>query len=147
MKHAVSDLLAQKGNAVHSIGPDATVFDAIGTMVEKNAGSLLVMQGNEILGILTERDYLRRVALEGRSSRSTPVRDIMTTNLVVVSPGCDLEQAMAIMTEKRIRHLPVMGDSGLDGVISIGDIVKHLSAEREAEIAYLNEYISGRYPA
>lgn len=147
MKSLVSDLLAQKGDAVYSIGPDATVFDAIGTMVEKNAGSLLVTEEAEILGILTERDYLRRVALEGRSSRSTRVREIMTTELVVVSPDCDLEQAMAVMTEKRIRHLPVMAGSGLAGVISIGDIVRHLSAERKAEIAYLNEYISGRYPA
>ncbi len=147
MKTLVSDLLAQKGNAVHSIDPDATVFDAIGRMVEKNSGSLLVMQGEEILGILTERDYLRRVALQGRSSRSTSVREIMTSDLVVISPACDLEQAMAIMTEKRIRHLPVIDGPGLAGVISIGDIVKHLSAEREAEIAYLHEYISGRYPA
>ena len=147
MKPLVSDLLAQKGSQVYSIGPDATVFDAIGTMVEKNTGSLLVTRGDEILGILTERDYLRRVALQGRSSRSTRVEEIMTSDLVVVSPGCDLEQAMAVMTEKRIRHLPVIDGPRLAGVVSIGDIVKHLSAEREAEIGYLRDYISGSYPA
>lgn len=144
MKTTVADLLNQKGQQVHTISPDATVFDAIGTMVEHNVGSLIVAEGPEnVAGIVTERDYLRRVALQGRSSRSTRVAEIMTAELVVVGRDTDLEQCMAIMTERRIRHLPVIDGTRLVGVISVGDVVKHLSAEREAEIRLLTDYIAG----
>ncbi len=143
----VSDLIAVKGSRVVSIGPDATVFEAIRTMVDHNVGALLVMAEDRIVGIITERDYLRRVALEGRSSRTTAVREIMTRDVVVVTPDRDLEEAMAVMTERRVRHLPVLDGGRLAGVISIGDVVKHLSAARQAEIQYLRDYIDGRYPA
>lgn len=146
MSTRVSDLLAVKGSRVFSIGADATVFEAIRTMVDHNVGALLVMEGDRIVGIITERDYLRRVALEGRSSRTTAVREIMTSDVVVITPDRDLEEAMAAMTEKRVRHLPVLDGGRLAGVISIGDVVKHLSAARKAEIQYLRDYIDGRYP-
>lgn len=147
MSDRVSDLIAAKGSLVFSIPPDATVFEAIRTMVDRNVGALLVMEDDRVVGIITERDYLRRVALEGRSSRTTAVREIMTPEVVVVTPDRELEQAMAVMTERRIRHLPVLDGGRLAGIISIGDIVKHLSATRKAEIQYLRDYIVGRYPA
>lgn len=146
MSTRVSDLVAVKGGRIISIGPDATVFEAIRTMVDHNVGALLVMEGDRIAGIITERDYLRRVALEGRSSRTTLVREIMTTDVVVITPDRDLDEAMAVMTEKRVRHLPVLDGGRLAGIISIGDAVKHLSAARKAEIQYLRDYIDGRYP-
>lgn len=142
----VSDLIAVKGSRVVSIGPDATVFEAIRTMVDHNVGALLVLEGARIVGIITERDYLRRVALEGRSSRTTAVREIMTRDVVVITPDRDLEEAMAVMTDRRVRHLPVLEGGRLAGILSIGDVVKHLSAARKAEIQYLNDYILGRYP-
>lgn len=147
MSTRVSDLIAVKGSQVVSIGPDATVFEAIRTMVDHNVGALVVMEGGRIVGILTERDYLRRVALEGRSSRTTAVREIMTRDVVVVTPDRDLEEAMAVMTERRVRHLPVLEGGRLAGILSIGDVVKHLSAARKAEVQYLRDYIEGRYPA
>ena len=139
----VSDVLTAKGGTVHGIAPDTTARAAIAAMVGHGVGSLLVTQGDRVVGIFTERDYLRRVLLEDRDGRVTKVRDVMTANIIVVEPTRPLEDCMAIMTQRRIRHLPVVENGRLVGVISIGDLVKHLSLEREVEIRYLTEYITG----
>jgi CBS domain-containing protein len=143
----VADLLSAKGREVHTVSPGATVYDAVNRMVQHNVGSLLVVEGDEIHGIITERDYLREIVLKGRTSRETPVRDVMTTRVVCVEPGHTIESCMAIMTEKRIRHLPVLEDGRLTGLISVGDVIKRLSLDQKAEIRYLTDYITGKYPA
>jgi CBS domain-containing protein len=137
----VSDILEGKGKALHQIAADASVLDAVRAMVEANVGSLLVTDGDAIAGIVTERDYLRRVTLEGRDERDTPVREIMTSPLVVVTPETPIEECMALMTDRRIRHLPVMQGGKVIGVVSIGDLVKFQSQQQSFEIRYLNEYI------
>ena len=142
----VSDLLRIKGNDVHTIESRASVLDAVRRMVDRNVGSLLVLEGDEIAGIITERDYLREIVLKGRTSRETPVEAIMTKKVIVVRPEDTVEGCMAIMTEKRIRHLPVLRDGVVDGMISIGDLVRQLSQDQKAEIRYLTDYITGRYP-
>jgi CBS domain-containing protein len=143
----VADLLARKGPQVHTIAADATVYQAIEKMVQHNVGSLLIVDGEAIAGIFTERDYLRRIALQGRTSRTTQVREVMTSRLVYVEPHRSLEDCMAIMTQERIRHLPVMDGSRAVGMLSIGDLVRHLSQEQEVQIRYLTDYITGKYPA
>lgn len=143
----VADLLARKGPQVHTITADATVYDAIEKMVQHNVGSLLIVDGEAIAGIFTERDYLRRIALQGRTSRTTRVREVMTSRLVCVEPHRSLEECLAIMTQERIRHLPVMDGSRVVGMLSIGDLVRHLSQEQEVQIRYLTDYITGKYPA
>jgi CBS domain-containing protein len=142
----VADLLQTKGHDVHSIENGASVLDAIRRMVDRNVGSLLVLNGKEIAGIITERDYLREIVLKGRTSRETPVEAIMTRQVVFVTPADTIEACMAIMTEKRVRHLPVLREGTLTGLISIGDVVKQLSQDQKAEIRYLTDYITGRYP-
>lgn len=140
----VSDILASKGRDVLSIDGSATVYDAIAKMVEGNVGALLVYDGGRLQGIVTERDYLRRVTLEGRDERTTPVREIMSTEVVYVGPDASIEECMAVMTERRIRHLPVLGDDrAVVGIVSIGDVVKFHSTEQEVQIRFLTEYISG----
>jgi len=140
----VSDILDTKGVNVLEIDGSATVLDAVTKMVEANVGSLLVTEGGRLAGIVTERDYLRRVTLQGRDERTTPVREIMTAELVYVSPDATIEECMAIMTERRIRHLPVLDDARqVLGVVSIGDIVKFQSREQSVQIKFLTEYISG----
>lgn len=140
----VSDILASKGRDVLSIDGSATVYDAIAKMVEGNVGALLVYDDGRLQGIITERDYLRRVTLEGRDERTTPVREIMTTEVVYVGPDASIEECMAVMTERRIRHLPVLGDRReVVGIVSIGDVVKFHSTEQEVHIRFLTEYISG----
>ena len=143
----VADVLREKGSAVQSVDASATVFDAIRQMVGSNVGSLLVTEAETICGIVTERDYLRRVALEGRTSKTTPVRDIMSSPVLGVHPDADVEDAMALMTGRRVRHLPVFERGSLLGIVSIGDLVKHVSRERQFEIQKLTEYIAGKYPA
>ncbi len=113
-------------------------------MVDKNCGALLVMEGDEIVGIITERDYLRRVALEGRTSRETTVRDIMSAPVVYIEPSDGIEAAMALMTDRRIRHLPVVDGGSLVGLVSIGDLVRYQSREKTFQIKYLEDYISAR---
>ncbi len=140
----VGDILAGKGSLVHRIAPDRTVFEAIQTMVDRNCGALLVMEGDEIAGIITERDYLRRVALEGRTSRETTVRDIMSTPVVYIESSDGIEAAMALMTDRRIRHLPVVDGGALVGLVSIGDLVRYQSREKTFQIKYLEDYISAR---
>jgi CBS domain-containing protein len=139
----VSDILAEKGSDVLSIEASVTVFDAIKRMVEANVGSLLVTENGKLTGIVTERDYLRRVTLEGRTEKETPVADIMTSPLVYVTPDTSLDECMAVMTERRIRHLPVLTESReIAGVVSIGDLVKFQSKQQSFRIKLLTDYIS-----
>jgi len=138
----VSEILEAKGRALHRIDGDASVLDAVRKMVEANVGSLLVTESGEITGIVTERDYLRRVTLEGRNESETPVREIMSSPLVVVTPDTTVEECMAMMTDRRIRHLPVAEAGKVVAVVSIGDLVKFQSQQQSFEIKYLNDYIS-----
>ncbi len=142
----VSDILADKGSNVYTIDKSAMVLAAIKKMVDHGCASLLVTEGETIRGIFTERDYLRRIVLEGRTSKTTPVVDVMTERLIVVEPTTDLEECMALMTRERVRHLPVLNKTKLAGIISIGDVVKHVSKQQAAEIRYLTDYITGKYP-
>ena len=140
----VSDILDAKGHDVLRIDGAATVLDAVKAMVEGNVGALIVTEGGEISGIVTERDYLRRVTLEGRDERTTPVREIMSAPFVYVGPDTTIDDCMAIMTERRFRHLPVLTDGReLVGIVSIGDVVKYQSQEQGVQIKFLTEYISG----
>ncbi|HEU4919127.1 MAG TPA: CBS domain-containing protein [Candidatus Limnocylindrales bacterium] len=140
----VSDILESKGRDVLRIDGSATVYDAIAKMVEGNVGALLVYDGERLEGIVTERDYLRRVTMQGRDERTTPVREITTTEVVYVGPDASIDECMAVMTERRIRHLPVLtGDREVVGIVSIGDVVKFQSTEQEVQIRFLTEYISG----
>ncbi len=143
----VADLIRAKGHDVYTIESGASVYDAVKRMVDHNAGSLLVVDGGEIRGIITERDYLREIVLKGRTSKTTQVRTIMTTDPVCVGPNDSIEECMAVMTEKRIRHLPVLERGRLAGLVSIGDVVKQLSRDQKAQIRYLTDYITGKYPA
>jgi CBS domain-containing protein len=139
----VSDILEGKGTEVLQIEASATVFEAIKRMVEANVGSLLVFEEGRLRGIVTERDYLRRVALEGRTEKDTLVGEIMSSPLVYVSPDTSIEECMAVMTERRIRHLPVLDERrDVVGVISIGDVVKFQSQEQSAHIRLLTDYIT-----
>ena len=141
----VADILRSKADStVHSIHPDATVFEAVQLMAQKNLGALLVIDTDRIVGIFTERDYARKIALLARSSKDTPLRDIMTTAVMYVSPEQTSEECMALMTENRLRHLPVMTDGKLIGLISIGDLVKHIISEQKFVIDQLEHYISGQ---
>lgn len=142
----IAHVLAAKGARVHTIRPTDTVYEAVKRMVEVNAGSLVVMEGKDVRGIITERDYLRKIVLAGRTSKETQVQEIMTRKLVVVTPGTAVEEAMAIMTDRHIRHLPVIDQGNLSGIVSIGDLVKQLSQDRKFEIQYLTDYITGKYP-
>ena len=140
----VSDILATKGSTVLEIDAEATVFDAVSKMVDGNVGSLLVTEGGRLVGIVTERDYLRRVAIVGRDERTTPVREVMSAPIVYTTPESSIEECMAVMTERRIRHLPVLTESReVMGVVSIGDLVKFQTREQSAQIKFLEEYISG----
>lgn len=136
-------LLDKKGRDVWSVPPDATVYDALRLLDERDIGALLVIQGEELAGIISERDYARKVALKGKTSMKTPVREIMTDKVVVVGPERTIEQALAIMTERRLRHLPVMEDDQIIGVVSIGDLVKEIIADKEFIIEQLESYIAG----
>jgi CBS domain-containing protein len=140
----VSDILEGKSPDVLGIDASATVYDAVAKMVEANVGALLVYEGEILAGIVTERDYLRRVAVLGRDERTTPVREVMTRELVYVAPEASIDECMAVMTERRIRHLPVLGDEReVLGIVSIGDLVKFQSKEQSVQIRFLTEYISG----
>ena len=140
----VNQLLERKGNEVWSISPDASVFESVELMAEKGIGALLVLDGKDLVGIVSERDYARKVILRGRSSKKTPVKDIMTEKVLYVAPERSLEECMALMTDKRIRHLPVMRDGELVGIFSIGDVIKAIVSEQEFIIEQLESYIKGR---
>ena len=140
----VGQLLRAKGHDVWSVSPGASVYEALELMAEKNIGAVLVVDQGRLVGIMSERDYARKVILKGRFSRDTPVRNIMTERVVYVRPEQTLGQCMALMTEKRIRHLPVMANDQLIGVISIGDVVKAIISDQEFIIEQLETYITGR---
>ena len=136
-------LLDQKGSNIWSIHPDATVFDAIAKMAEKNIGSLVLMEGEELVGIITERHYARNVILKGKTSPATPVRDIMERRVVIAQSGQTVDECMAVMTEKRVRHLPVFEGKELIGIVSIGDLVKSIIGDQKFVIVQLEQYIHG----
>jgi CBS domain-containing protein len=140
----VSEILHEKGHSVLKIDAGASVFEAVQQMVEANVGSLLVTEGGEIRGIVTERDYLRRVAVDEQNDRETPVRTIMSSPLVVVTPETPIDECMALMTNRRIRHLPVVDGGEVAGIVSIGDVVKFKSREQSFEIQFLQDYIAAR---
>jgi len=137
----VRQLLDRKGRQVFAIAPGAAVLDAIRLMAERHVGALLVMEGETLRGIVSERDYARKVILMGRSSADTPVRDIMTAAVITVEPETPVEKCMQIMTERRVRHLPVIEGGHVAGMISIGDLVKAVIAEQQQHIEQLESYI------
>ena len=140
----VAQLLRTKGHQVLSVSPDIPVFEALEVMAEKNVGALLVLEGERLVGIFSERDYARKVILKGKASKETPVREIMSSHVLYIRPEQTIEDCMALMTDKRVRHLPVMEEEKLMGVISIGDVVKAVIAEQEFMIEQLQNYITGR---
>jgi CBS domain-containing protein len=140
----VAQLLRSKPDrAVHTIAPSATVFEAVRLMAEKNIGGLMVVEGGSVVGVVTERDYARKIILMARSSKDTQVREIMTTQVMYVSPERTSEECMALMTENRFRHLPVMDKGRLVGLVSIGDLVKDVISEQKFIIEQLEHYIAG----
>jgi len=141
----VKQILDDKGHQVWTIGPNASVFVALKLMAEKGIGALMVIEKDDIVGIMSERDYARKVVLHGKLSKDTPVRDIMTTQLFGVHLDTSADECMALMTDKRIRHLPVCKEGKLIGVVSIGDIVKAIMEEQKVTINHLENYIMGKY--
>jgi CBS domain-containing protein len=140
----VKEILDEKGHDVLQIEAESSVYEAVQQMVDAGVGSLLVTEAGDVAGIFTERDYLRRMTLEGRDDKDTAVRDVMSSPLVVVTPDTPIDECMAMMTDRRIRHLPVVDDSDVVGVVSIGDIVKFKSKQQSFEIKYLTDYITAR---
>jgi CBS domain-containing protein len=141
----VRQILEEKGHQVWTIGPDETVYKALMIMADKDIGALVVVENDQVVGIVSERDYARKVVLKGKTSLDTPVRDIMTPRVYFVNPDCSAEECMALMTEKRVRHLPVMENNKLVGVISIGDVVKSIISSQKVTIEHLQNYIMGKY--
>ncbi|MBA2269797.1 MAG: CBS domain-containing protein [Chthoniobacterales bacterium] len=142
---SIEVILNQKSRQIWSVAPDATVYDAVALMAEKNIGALVVVENGSLVGVISERDYTRKVMLRGKRSRETLVREIMTTQLTTVDPKQSVDDCLRFMTEKRIRHLPVVNDGEICGVISIGDLVKHVISAQSATLDQLERYISGGY--
>ncbi len=140
----VRQLLAAKGHAVETIGPDATVFEALQSMADHEVGALVVVEGDAVCGLISERDYARKVILKDKGSKATKVREIMSENMVTISPEQTVQACMVLMTDKRVRHLPVLEDERLVAIVSIGDVVKSLMEEQKLTIEQLESYISGR---
>ncbi len=141
----VSAILKQKGDRIWSVGPDSTVYDALSIMAGKEIGALLVMDAEKLVGLFSERDYARKIILKGRSSRDTRVSEIMSSPPITISRDSSVKEAMQIMTESRVRHLPVLaGDGAVSGMLSIGDLVKWIITSQEETIEQLHSYISGR---
>jgi len=138
----VRDILKTKGRAVFSVAPSITVYKAIEQMCEKNIGGLLIMENGILEGIFTERDYARKLILKGKSSKETPISELMTKSPITVTPDTTIEDCMSIMSDKRIRHLPVTEDNHPIGMISIGDVVKHIIEEQKSIIEHLEHYIT-----
>ena len=143
IKKTVNQLLDNKDKDLLTIDPNNSVYNAIKSMADHHIGSLIVMQNSNLLGIITERDYSRNVILKGKSSVDTPVKDIMTKNVLCIKPEQTIEEAMALMTDKRVRHLPVVENSNVIGIISIGDLVKDIISEQKFIIEQLEHYING----
>jgi CBS domain-containing protein len=144
---SVGAILAHKGTAVWSIAPNSMIFDAIELMADKNVGALPVVSDAKLVGMISERDYTRKVALKGKSSKETPVREIMTQEVVTVNVGDTVSECMRVMTDSRIRHLPVMDGENMVGLVSLGDLVKWIISAQTATIEALQRYITGDYPA
>ncbi|HEX6303741.1 MAG TPA: CBS domain-containing protein [Anaerolineales bacterium] len=142
MLKTVKQILEEKGQEIWSVSPDDNVYDALKKMAEKNIGALLVLEGEDLVGIISERDYARKVMLRGKSSMDTPVKDVMTPRVLYVRINQPIEDCMALMTDKRIRHLPVFDEDKLVGVISIGDVVKAIISHQEFVIEQLENYIT-----
>lgn len=143
----VSSLLHQKGTVVWHVTPESTVYDAIKIMAEKNVGSLLVMSGDSLVGIFTERDYTRKIALMGKTSKDTRIKEVLSGKVICVKPGDSVEECMRLMTEHRIRHLPVADEGKVLGVISIGDLVNWIISAQNSAIEQMEQYIAGGVPA
>ena len=141
----ISEILHHKGAQVWSVSPESMVFDAIQLMADKNIGALLVIEGGKLVGIMTERDYTRKVALKGKSSKQTPVREIVSGQIIHATPEHTVEECMRLMTEHRVRHLPVMEGENILGIVSIGDLVNWIISAQTTTIQQLQAYISG-YP-
>ena len=144
MAETISSILNSKGRRIWSIDPEATIFDAIAMMAEKSVGALLVCSGHKLVGIISERDYARKVILQGKSSKDTRVEEIMTAQVIVVNPRTKARECMALMTERNIRHLPVVDEGRVLGMISIRDIVSDIIADQDFTIEQLEHYISGQ---
>ncbi len=142
METLISDILKEKGGNIFSVTPNTTVFDTIRLMVDKNIGSVLVMDGDRLEGIFTERDYMSKIILKGYSSKETPVKDVMTTKVAYITPDISLEEGLAAMGEKRCRHMPVFENKKLVGVVSIGDLAKRMIKDQKVTINNLAEYIA-----
>jgi CBS domain-containing protein len=139
----ISALLHHKGTALWSIPPEATVFEAIKLMADKNIGSLLVMSGDRLVGVVTERDYTRKIALQGKTSKATRVSEILSSKVISVTPDRTVEECMRLMTENRVRHLPVVENDTVTGLVSIGDLVNWTISAQDAAIAQMEQYIAG----
>ncbi|WP_285405817.1 CBS domain-containing protein [Luteibacter sp. ME-Dv--P-043b] len=139
----VRHLLEGKGKAVFAVAPEASVYDAVRQMAEKNVGALVVMQGDALVGIVSERDYARKVILKDRSSRDTPVAEIMTASVITVSVDATVDECMRLCTDGRLRHLPVIDGEAMVGIVSIGDLVKAVISEQKETISQLESYITG----
>jgi CBS domain-containing protein len=142
----VALILRKKGTDIWSVPSDATVYSAMQMMADKDVGALLVMDDGQLAGIVSERDYARKVILLGRSSKETPVREILTEPLITIRPECSVDEAMRLITTNRIRHLPVVCDGRVQGVISIGDLVQWIAFAQDQAIEQLEQYIQGKYP-
>jgi len=141
----IQDVLSDKGRKVWTISPEAKVIDALKLMSSKDVGALIVTSKNELVGILSERDYARKVILRGKSSLDTPVKAIMTSNVYYVDPETTTQECLALMTKNRIRHLPVMRDGKILGIVSIGDVVKSIISQQKIALDHLQNYIAGKY--
>jgi CBS domain-containing protein len=142
----ISEILNDKGSTVWSVSPDTMVFDAIQLMADKNIGALMVIDRDKLVGIMSERDYTRKIAIKGKSSKQTPVREILSDEMITVTPAHTIEDCMRLMTENRIRHLPVLDGDNILGIVSIGDLVNWIISAQTTTINQLQTYISG-YPA
>jgi CBS domain-containing protein len=142
---SVEKVLRTKGSEAWHIAPQASVYEALQLMSEKEVGSILVLEEGEVVGIFTERDYARKLILKGKFSKDTAVRELMTQEVLYVEPQNTIEDCMVLMTNNRVRHLPVMDNGKLVGIVSLGDMVKHIISEQESTIAQLEKYITGSY--
>ncbi len=143
----VKRLLEEKGATIYSVSPETSVWDTAGAMADRHIGAILVMEDRHVMGIFSERDLLVRVLLAGRDPKATPIQDVMSTDMVYVTPDTSVREAMAVMTQRRCRHLPVLEEGELKGLVSIGDCTRWVSRDQDYTIRHLTEYIHGRYPA